>query len=395
MEFVLKRNGVIGDNVNISNTVVTKLTTEAGGEGGGGMTDAQLLRISLEYDNQSEVQGNEPRTVVAKTLFRITMFQTLSLKNRILFKMLAGAFGNKTEEEFWRTEARFYQEVVPMIQGSFEYPKVFYTGMNGVSDRSKFSSVVLNNSPQLKTIVMVQDMKGWESETILTNLLSGGLSRDYAENMLKNIAILHASFWGKKMNQLSQTFQEPSKSEIFDCRQATHSRFFAWKRNRFLSNGCMENIYTSLKQWSDHRWMRIHKDIKKPSWMITEKEKMEEDGSIPILKDPMVLEMLIAVGNRYPQFNLGVATNYLNKPMQTLLHGDFHAGNHMYGLDQNRGRVVVMDFQMVGSGRVVSDLAYSFVHQMAAFISIDELVELIKIYHSALVQNGVLDYPWD
>ena len=32
---------------------------------------------------------------------------------------------------------------------------------------------------------------------------------------------------------------------------------------------------------------------------------------------------------------------------------------------------------------------------MAAFISIDELVELMKIYHSALVQNGVLDYPWD
>ena len=394
MEWALKTNETIGKNVNISNVVVTKLSTEAGGEGRGGMTDAQLLRIALEYDELSDTTGNEPKAVVTKVIFRISMFQKLSLKNRIILKMLAGAFGNKTEEEFWRTEARFYQEAVPLIEGDFLYPKVYYTGMSEVNDRSKFSSVILNTQPHLRTIVMVQDMKGWKSETILSNILAGGLSRDYAENMLKNIAILHASFWGEKMEKLSHIFKNPAKTEIFDCRQATHSKYFAWKRNRFLSNvnNCKKKIYTLLEQWSDHEWMRIHKDVKPPHWITIEPL---EDGSIPILKDPMVLEMLNVLANRYPKFNIDVANDYLNKPMQTIIHGDFHAGNHMYGLDKNQGKVVAVDFQMVGFGRVVSDLAHSFVNQMAAFITIDELMELMKIYHSSLVQNGVMDYPWE
>ena len=394
MEWALKKNRAIGETVNISNVIVTKLTTEAGGEGGGGMTDAELLRIAIDYDDMSDVTGNEPKTVVAKVVFRISMFTKLSLKNRIVLKMLAGAFGNKTEEEFWRTEARFYQEAVPLIEGDFQYPKVFYTGLSDINDRSTFSSVILNTPPQLRTIVMVQDMKGWESETVLSNILAGGWSRDYSESMLKNIAILHASFWGEKMDKLSDIFKNPAKTEIFDCRQASHSKFGAWKRNRFLSNvsDCKKKIYTALEQWSNHRWMRIHKDVKAPKWSTIEPL---EDGSIPILKDAMVLEMLNELGNRYPQFNIDVAKEYLDKPMQTIIHGDFHAGNHMYGIDKNQGKVVVMDFQMVGFGRVVSDLAHNVVTQTAAFNSIDELMELMRVYHSSLVQNGVMDYPWE
>ena len=144
IEWSLKKNGTIGENVNVTNVVVTKLSTEAGGEGGGGMTDAQLLRLSLEYDDMSDVTGTEPKTVIAKVIFRISMFQSLSLKNRILYKVVAGAFGSKTEEEFWRTEARFYQEVVPQIEGAFQYPNVYYTGMNVINDRSQFSSVILH-----------------------------------------------------------------------------------------------------------------------------------------------------------------------------------------------------------------------------------------------------------
>ena len=394
IEWSLKKNGTIGENVNVTNVVVRKLSTEAGGEGGGGMTDAQLLRLSLEYDDMSDVTGSEPKTVIAKVIFRISMFQSLSLKNRILYKVVAGAFGSKTEEEFWRTEARFYQEVVPQIEGAFQYPKVYYTGMNVINDRSQFSSVILNNPPDLKTVVLVEDLKGWKGETVLSNLLAGGLKRDYAESMLKNIAILHASFWGEKMEKLSATFKVPAKTEILDCRQAQHSKYYAWKRKRFLSNpnDCKKKIYDFLKQWSDHPWMRIHRDIIKPDWITVQPTS---DGSVPILKDPLVLDMLNVFGSRYPQFNNDVAENYLSKPMQTLIHGDFHAGNHMYGIDKNNGKVVAMDFQLVGFERVVSDLAHSFTHSMSGFISIDEFMELMKIYHSALVQNGVMDYAWE
>ena len=394
LEWALKKYETIGKNTRIKDAKVTKLTTTAGGEGGGGMSEAELLRILLEYDDNGSLTGTEPKSLVAKVVFQIKMLHSTSLKNRILLKSLARIFGDKTEEEFWRTEAKFYREVIPLFDESFQHPKVYYTGINDISDRSEFSTVILNKPSKLKCIILVEDLSAWKSETILSPLLAGGLRRDYLENMLKNIAIFHATFWGEKAESLPKSFKEPANIEASHCRAATHSRYMAWKRKNCVSStsSLQKMLKKGVSQWSKHKWMSLHKDVKKPFWITI---SPLPDGSIPILEDPAVLEMLKVFGERYPKFNSEVARQYQEKPMQTLLHGDFRAGNHVYGLDENEGKVILMDFAMVGFGRAACDLLEVLLLHQSVFLTIDDLMELMKIYHSELVKNGVFEYTWE
>ena len=86
---------------------------------------------------------------------------------------------------------------------------------------------------------------------------------------------------------------------------------------------------------------------------------------------------------------------FLQMTSQTMLHGDFHNGNHMYQEDEDGTvRVVAFDFQGVGHGAAMSDviklLALSKSH-----VSLTEEFELMKKYHEALVQSGVTDYSYD
>ena len=395
MEWAMKKNKHIGSDVMISNVCVTTLSSEGENKDAGGMTDAKLLRISIDYAEPINDNGNKaPISVVAKVLFQIRMFQSLNLKNRIVIKKLARIFGDKTEEEYWRTEARFCQEVIPLIENRFQCPKIFYIGIKEVSDRSQFSSLVLNTSPQVGSVIIMEDLNSWEGRSYLSNILSGGVHRKYSENMLRNIAVLHSSFWGKKSSVLSQFLQAPAKCEALTCRAPKYSRYAAWNRRKFTasSKNCQRGINTMIHNWSSHRWASIHKDIKKPSWITI---PPSVDGSFPILKDPIVLEMLHLFGIRYPKFSNEVVEEYYDKHVQTLLHGDFHHGNHMYGSKENEGKIIVLDFQCVGLGRVVSDLVEHFIPHTSVFSSIDDLLSLMKIYHNALIENGVDDYGWN
>ena len=39
---------------------------------------------------------------------------------------------------------------------------------------------------------------------------------------------------------------------------------------------------------------------------------------------------------------------FSQREVETLIHGDFHGGNHKFGVDQNEGQVIVYDFQISG-----------------------------------------------
>ena len=63
----------------------------------------------------------------------------------------------------------------------------------------------------------------------------------------------------------------------------------------------------------------------------------QEDGSYEVLKDPLVQEMLDIFIQRMPDYYEHKFKKSLKMPLQTLIHGDFHGGNHMYGTDKNYG----------------------------------------------------------
>merc|ERR1712018_365118 len=77
--------------------------------------------------------------------------------------------------------------------------------------------------------------------------------------------------------------------------------------------------------------------------------------------------------------------------MGTLLHGDFRLGNHMYGVNENNGKVVCFDFQGVGMGMV----AVEFVYFCLCMPAVSDNFSLARVYHNALITNGVKNYNWE
>jgi hypothetical protein len=74
---------------------------------------------------------------------------------------------------------------------------------------------------------------------------------------------------------------------------------------------------------------------------------------------------------------------------QTIVHGDFHGGNHLFN-PHDACRVI--DLQFFGTGRVADEVAYFFTMSFDPAPEAEE--ELLHLYHHALVEAGVHDYPY-
>ena len=56
----------------------------------------------------------------------------------------------------------------------------------------------------------------------------------------------------------------------------------------------------------------------------------------------------ITIIERLPSYNQEHLIEFSQREVETLIHGDFHGGNHKFGVDQNEGQVIVYDFQITG-----------------------------------------------
>ena len=65
-----------------------------------------------------------------------------------------------------------------------------------------------------------------------------------------------------------------------------------------------------------------------------------DEGSYDPLDDPMVQEMFQVMSERYPKFYELKAKEWVKRPPETIVHGDFHSGNNMFGIDENEGEVI-------------------------------------------------------
>ena len=383
---ILRRQKIIDEQVTVESVTLSRLSENDDSlADGGGMTDAQIIRLTLSYGGKAT--GNEPITLIAKWFHKLSL--TVSLKWRLILRMMGEEFGAGLEENFYRSDIIFYRDALPCIKGDFQYPKVIYTGLIDKGNRNFLNGVVLNKQCNVKSITIMQDMKGWESTDVIKNFRNGGLEKQKHEACLENIAIFHAAFWNDDAIKQHRILKYPSITEK-ENRGAAYSKQAQKSRNKFLSNSqsCQRLLQKFQTNWDGHEWMMVTKDVTMPIWFTAEPL---ENGSHPVLQDPLVIEMMEAFSERYAAFNTSVVTKYLSKPMQTLLHGDFHQGNHMYGVDRNKGKVVCFDFQGVGTGRVATE----FVYFCSLMPDISEISSLAKCYHNALVSNGVRYYYWD
>ncbi|MBT4265977.1 MAG: phosphotransferase [Desulfobacula sp.] len=77
----------------------------------------------------------------------------------------------------------------------------------------------------------------------------------------------------------------------------------------------------------------------------------------------------------------------------TLLHADYRLDNLFF--DRKKNEIAVLDWQTCCPGMGVMDAAYFLLHGGSQAFTADQATELIKIYHQALVDNGVEDYSYE
>jgi len=385
-EQALRKDGVIGPTTTVSSVEIKRLVNnETGALDGGGMTPTQMVRIKLTYEgNTSDCQP--PSSIIAKHLNT----GKCVFAGKFVFRMVTALFmGRNREEKVWRTDVKFHEEALPLIKEKFLHPKVYYTTIIDGGNRNFIDEVIRAAPHKIRSITLMEDMEGWKSQIAGVNRANFG----QAVPTIQNIATFHGTFWGNKNKKIKDGF-DPAVGEM-ELRGSSYSKFMRKKRNKFSSNvdGLRKSVNKGAKQWGDSGWLQFSKNVPFPNWMKCNQDDMNTDGRILVMKDENVIEMLEAYIERFPKFSKEVSTKFLDIPSQTLIHGDFHNGNHMYLEEDGEFKVVAFDFQTVGQGMAVSDLV-TFIILSRYHESLSEEMELLKKYHEALVLSGVGDYTF-
>ena len=383
-EKALRKEGIITDSIKVSSVEVKRLVNnETGALDGGGMTPSQMLRIKLIYSGDTS-DSQPPSSIVAKYLNT----GKCMFAGKFVFRVVIAMFmGRNREEKTWRTDIKFHREALPLIKDKFSHPKVYYTAIDDGGNRNFIDEVIRAAPHKLRSITLMQDMEGWKSQMVGVNRASF----EQSVPTLTNIANFHACFWGNKNKETRECFG-PALGEM-ELRGGSYSKFMMKKRMNFSKNvnNLRKMVDKGVKQWSDSGWMKFSKDIPIPAWMAS---NSDVDGSISVLNDENVKKMLEAYIERFPNFSKDVSKKFLSIPSQTLVHGDFHNGNHMYSEEDGNEKVVAFDFQTVGQGMAVSDLV-TFIVLSRYHTSLNEEIELLKRYYEALVLSGVEDFTFE
>lgn len=120
--------------------------------------------------------------------------------------------------------------------------------------------------------------------------------------------------------------------------------------------------------------MKISKNRKLPNWFTL---PPLEDGSYMVLEDPMIKEMFKVFSERLPKYNQELLNAFIQRDADTLIHGDFHSGNQQFGMGENDGQVMALDFQLSGLGLVSIDVANLLFTSMD-IINYKEIEDIIK-----------------
>ena len=204
---------------------------------------------------------------------------------------------------------------------------MIHLGVDDKKGKSSFTQyVIFNKPPKIRSVILMEDMGTWKS---MTNAQK--LSKSQVMSCLKNVAILHAKFWKDEKSFQAFGLAKAEKDQV----TARHSKFAYKMRQKSIAK-----IGTMKKKLLEGIWpsalpMRLPEESLKPDWLTVH---LGDNGTYPVLNDPLVLEMLDEMEKKFPEFNQKKSKPFLKQPPQSILHGDFHAGNHLYGTGPHEGR---------------------------------------------------------
>ena len=372
---------MISQDTKVDSVEVTRLQNEITGVmDGGGFSGSTLLRINLKYGGNTT--GDEPKSIICKISLGSDIKWDLFWRF-VMYTQNGGGF----DEVVMRNELSFLQNAIPLMEGTdYRHPKIYYVGSNDKKERGFMTAVIFNTPTKVKTVILMEDMKGYRSSAVGVIL-----EKEDAILCMKNVAVLHAKFWGDKEKETKLKFR-PANTEV-QYRGSKYSKMNKYMRDQKICSS--QKVKSQIEKGMSNEWrtcemMTFKIDAKKPPWFRA--EPLEND-SFAVLDDPIVKEMLDVFSNRVPEYNRKSLQPYFEKQSQTLLHGDFHAGNHMYGEEEKEGDIVAIDFQLTGTGLAVFDFCYLIMMSLSVH-SFQDLMDILKEYHDQLTFQGVNDYTW-
>jgi len=93
--------------------------------------------------------------------------------------------------------------------------------------------------------------------------------------------------------------------------------------------------------------------------------------------------------------HVAAVKQYLGREPQTLLHGDFHLHNILFGHSSEERALAVIDWQACSRGRAVRDVAHFLVTGFVPESRRAHELALLRQYHTALTERGVESYSFD
>jgi len=372
---VLHKGDCIPADVFVNNVKAQRLTNDSSDmSDGGGLSGSLMIKIVLDYSGN--VTGEEPKSMVAK------ISGIYSRRVSFFWRFIFYAFmGGNTDEVITKREADFFQRIVPLTKGTnLRTPKLYFVGLDSKGDSSFLQYVLMNSACKIKGVILMEDLGDWKSFAP-----AEAMTKDDAKLCLKNISALHAKFW-KDKKTIEES--EPSGSDQ-DTRASYYSKYSYYTRKSVVNN--IQKYVKNIKEgkWGEYKALRLAKGSVLPYWMTI---GLSDDERYNVFEDPLVVEMFQVLHERYPEFNRLKAKEWVKRHPETVVHGDFHSGNHMFGIGENEGTAVVLDFQTYGKGLASNDFA-QLINWSYDTRSYEEVEEFSRDYHMNLCINGVKDYP--
>lgn len=148
-----------------------------------------------------------------------------------------------------------------------------------------------------------------------------------------------------------------------------------------------------------------------------ESRRLDEIDWMPFTNDPLIAEsaqdsyleawepFLDYVGDKLPDSirqvgerfgeNVIKMMNRFGQPPRTIIHGDYRLDNLFFGTPEGGDPLAVIDWQISSRGRGVFDVAYFTCGTMRPPERKAAEMDLLGMYHSILVENGVRGYDFD
>ncbi len=336
-------------------------------EDGGGASGPNIVRLVLTWKD-GKFSEEQPETCVLKTEDNMKN-PPYPMITRYVFHVC-----NFTQIELQANECNWYGlNSKAAVENGYSMPKTFCAVRSHHKiKRPNGRQLTFRDARQnFRTCIVMEDMKNYRSPPQQTNL-----SKEQIFAALKNIAILHGSYWGKH--------------DEIDWIDGSTNRACTWLQDIIITvNPELPLLGKSKKTF--HTSTIIEDVTKMFSTPLGNNLYKLYCGGKNWVTDKETQEALLAFRKKL-QDDEGARNRVVNTPLdyQTIVHGDCHGWNHMFPVkseNENENAslapVKAVDFGFVGKGRPTWDLVYFFAMSVSAN-DYEADCAALQVYYDAL-----------